>query len=227
METVLCIGAHPDDVELGMGATIVAMVKAGARVVIVDLTDGEPTPHGDHETRMREAGEAAKQLGVAARHTLPFPNRHLADAPEPRRAVAELIRQYRPTRVFLPSPIDAHPDHVAAAAIGLAARFHAKLVKTDMTGDPWYPKLVFEYPAVHARFTVRPSFVVDISETLEQKLAALRCYQSQFVANSANHAMVAWIETQARYWGGMIRCQAGEPFFATEELRVSSILSLG
>jgi LmbE family N-acetylglucosaminyl deacetylase len=175
---------------------------------------------------MREAALSLKLLGATHRHTLPFPNRNLRDGEEPRRALAELIRQYRPGRLFGPYPLDAHPDHVAAAAIVLAARFHAKLVKTDMAGDPWYPTLAFQYPAVHARFTERPTFVVDVSATLTRKLEALRCYRSQFEANPANRSMLDWIEAQGKHWGGMIRRAAGEPFFATEDLRVSSILTL-
>ncbi len=226
MPTVICIGAHPDDVEIGMGATVAAMVAADVDVIVVDLTDGEPTPMGDHSTRLGEACEAARTLGVRGRRTLPFANRDLTDGPAPRRAVAELIRQYRPERVFLPYPVDAHPDHIAAAAIGLAARFHAKLVKTDMAGAAWYAPLVLRYAPVHLRLAIRPSFIVDVSSTIERKLSALRCYQSQFVAHPANRTMLDWVAQQAAYWGGMIRTAAGEPFFATEEVGVGSVLDV-
>ncbi len=114
MAELLVIGAHPDDVEIGMGGTIAACVYQGHRVTILDLTDGEPTPMGSTERRRAEGEAAARMLGVERRITLPLPNRYLADTVENRVAVAEVIREVRPEIVFLPYGVDAHPDHVAA-----------------------------------------------------------------------------------------------------------------
>ncbi len=137
--TVLAIGAHPDDVEIGMGGTIAALVAAGHRVTILDLTNGEPTPMGSPERRRAESEEAARVLGVARRITLGLPNRYLEDTVENRTAVAEVIREVRPELLFIPYWVDAHPDHVAAERLSEAARFYAKLTKTEMRGEPFYP----------------------------------------------------------------------------------------
>ena len=223
---VCCIGAHPDDVELSMGGTIAGLVRAGARVGLLDLTDGEPTPYGTHDLRMREAAAAALALGVAWRHTLPLPNRALQDTLEVRRQVAEVLRAARPKLVFTHSPQDAHPDHVAAAALVMAARFWAKLVKTDMAGAPHYPARVYHFQAAHERSAQPPSFIIDVSLDMERKRAALACYASQFTANPANTQFMRHVETSASYFGALARVDAGEPFFAREPIALARVTDL-
>jgi len=226
MTDVMCIGAHPDDVEIGMGASVARMVRQGLDVVMVDLTDGEPTPHGTHEVRMREAAAAAEALGVSRRITLPLVNRELADTIEARRMLAELVREYKPRLLFAPYPIDAHPDHVAASAIVEAARFYAKFVKTDMAGDPHFPARVYHYFAVHLRLVAKPAFVLDVTGDVDAKMAALMCYRSQFVDHESNGRILDWVRSQATSWGSLIGTEAGEPFFAREEIGISDIRDL-
>jgi bacillithiol biosynthesis deacetylase BshB1 len=226
MTAALCFGAHPDDVEIGMGGTVAGMVRRGLDVVLCDLTDGEPTPKGDPETRAQEAKAAAEVLGARGRVTLPLKNRELFDDAEARRAAAEVIREHRPRIVFCPYPLDAHPDHVAAASIVEAARFWAKLTKTDMSGDPHYPPRLYRYYALHLRATPTPAFVADISEDLAAKVAALGCYESQFAANPANVGVVGLVELAAAYWGRLIGVSAGEPFAAPEHVGVRAIEDL-
>ncbi len=225
MTDVVCIGAHPDDVEIGMGATVAHMVAAGTSVAIVDLTDGEPTPYGTHERRMAEATHAAAVLG-AQRVTLDLPNRSLFDTVEARTALAEVLRELRPERLFLPFPEDAHPDHIAAASIATAARFWAKFTKTEMRGEPHYPARVYHYMAVHMRLVREPSFVVDVSDHLDTKMAALRCYESQFGLNPANAGLIESVEATARMWGRAIGAAAGEPFFSVEPVGVRDLAAL-
>ena len=134
----MCIGAHPDDVEIGMGATVAGMVRRGMKVVIVDLTNGEPTPHGTPEKRAAESAEAARILG-AERRTLTQRNRYLFDTVEARTELAEVIREYRPRMLFVPYADDTHPDHIAASSIAVAARFYSKFTKTEMSGEPFFP----------------------------------------------------------------------------------------
>lgn len=226
MIDALCIAAHPDDVELGMGGTVAGMARQGLKVALVDLTDGEPTPAGTREIRLREAAEAARRLGVSDRRTLPFPNRELQDSLDARRALAEVIRELHPRLVFAPYPVDAHPDHVAASAIAEAARFWAKLVKTDMAGTPHYPARVYHFLSVHLRLHAKPSFIVDVSADLTAKVEALRCYTSQFVANPKNAHLLEDVEIQARYWGALIGVRFGEPFYSREEVGVRSVAHL-
>jgi len=222
---VLCVGAHPDDVEIGMGATVAAMVRGGLRVGIVDLTDGEPTPYGTHETRMMEAAAAAEVLGVL-RITLGQPNRYLFDSVEARNELAQVIREHRPRMLFIPYAEDAHPDHVAASSIASAARFYAKLTKTEMTGEPHYPARVYRYMAVHMNLVREPSFVVDVSSQMPIKLQALACYASQFSANPRNLALIEAMADLGRFWGSRIGTEAGEPFFCAEPVGITGIESL-
>ncbi|TLM73375.1 MAG: bacillithiol biosynthesis deacetylase BshB1 [Actinobacteria bacterium] len=211
----VCVGAHPDDVEIGMGGTVAGMVRRGLGVMIVDLTNGEPTPHGTPETRAAEATEAAAVLGCG-RVTLDLPNRELFDTVEARTALAEVIRELRPEMLFMPYPVDAHPDHVAAASIAEAARFYGKFTKTPMAGEPHFVPRAYRYLAVHLRVVARPSFCVDVTADMAAKAAALRCYRSQFEVNEANAGAIPMIEATAAHWGAMARVAAAEPFFALE-----------
>lgn len=225
MADVVCVGAHPDDVEIGMGGTVAALAARGTDVLIVDLTDGEPTPHGTHERRMAEAAESAGLLGCR-RITLDLPNRYLFDSVEARTALAEVLRAERPSVIFAPYPEDAHPDHLAASRIAEAARFYAKLTKTDMTGEPHYAARLYRYMAVHLRLVREPTFLSDITATLPAKLAALGAYRSQFGDNPANAEVIGLMEQTAHMWGGIGRVGAAEPFFALEPPVVRSVLEL-
>ncbi len=226
MIDAMCIGAHPDDVEIGMGATVAKMVREGWKIAVVDLTNGEPTPRGNPEIRARESAAAAELLGVE-RRTLTQPNRYLFDTVEARTELAECIRELQPRLLFVPYPTDAHPDHIAAASIATAARFYAKFTKTDMTGEPFYPAKVYRYMAVHLSLVVEPSFVVAVEERdLQAKLDVLRTYDSQFGRDSKNAGILETMERLARVWGSKIGADAGEPFYAVEPVGISSLSGL-
>jgi len=226
MAAIVCVGAHPDDVEIGMGGTVALLARQGVDVLIIDLTDGEPTPLGTHERRMEEAAEAARRLGCR-RRTLELPNRCLFDTPEARTALAEVLREERPSAIFVPYPEDAHPDHLAASRIAEAARFYSKLTKTEMLGEPHYPARVYRYMAVHLRLVREPSFLVDISDTLSAKRSALEAYESQLGAETANGGLIDSLVLTARNWGLVGRVAAAEPFFALEPPVLTSVLALG
>jgi N-acetylglucosamine malate deacetylase 1 len=218
----MCVGAHPDDVEIGMGATVAGLVRRGGKVVIVDLTDGEPTPHGSPETRALESAEAARVLGVE-RRTLSQPNRYLFDTVEARMELAEVIREFRPKTLFVPFAQDAHPDHIAAAQIAVAARFYSKLTKTRMGGEPFFPERVYRYSAVHMRMVSEPSFIIDVGEDMPAKIAALEAYRSQFVDNPRNAEVIGLVSQQASMWGALGRVRFGEPFFAFEPIALRGL----
>jgi LmbE family N-acetylglucosaminyl deacetylase len=132
----LVIAAHPDDAELGAGGTILSLKAHGAKVGVLDLTSGEPTPHGSVELRRRETDAASAVLGLDWRGNLGLPNRALvADVPA-RALLAGMLRRLRPRVVLTHYWDDSHPDHVAASALVDAARFWAKLTKTDLPGEP-------------------------------------------------------------------------------------------
>ncbi len=221
--TVLVIGAHPDDVEIGMGGAIVRLVQQGHRVAILDLTNGEPTPMGSPERRREEGEAAARILGVARRITLPLPNRYLEDTVENRVAVAEVIREVRPDLLFVPYWVDAHPDHVAASHLAEAARFYAKLTKTEMRGEPHYPARILHFFCTHYRLHVEPSFVLDVSEQMERKIEAVACYRSQFNETRGNLGILDTIRTVGQYWGSRIRRPYGEPFASREAIGLRGI----
>jgi N-acetylglucosamine malate deacetylase 1 len=220
---VLVIGAHPDDAEIGMGGTIRALVGRGDTVTLLDLTDGEPTPMGSPERRRAESEAAARLLGVERRITLPLPNRYLMDTVENRVAVAEVIREIRPDLLCVPYWVDAHPDHLAAERLAEAARFYAKLTRTDMRGTPHYPDRIVHFFCTHYRLQVSPAFIVDISEHIERKLEAVACYRSQFNEERNNLGILETIRSVAAYWGSRIRRAYGEPFASKEPIGVASL----
>ena len=185
---VIAVGAHPDDTEIACGGTLAKLAKQGYRVGIIDLTDGEPTPgSAGPEVRLAEARRAAETLGLAQRVTLDLPNRRLFDTFEARVALATEFRRFRPRLVLglgAKTPT-ASPDHYQASLIVEAAVFYAKLTKWDEhfagTSALRGPALAEVLPGV--RWTSpadRHVLVVDISDTLETKLAAIACYASQF-----------------------------------------------
>src|SRR3954470_3603565 len=177
----LVLATHPDDAELGAGGTLLLLKAQGARVGVLDLTDGEPTPLGSPEIRRRETEAATAVLGLDWRGNLGLPNRRLVADLDARARLAGVLREVRPRVLFAPYWEDAHPDHVSASALVDAARFWAKLSKTDLPGEPHYPQRIFYYFSIHLRVHPRPSLVLDVSPHLETKMQALACYRSQLV----------------------------------------------
>ncbi|MBK9118615.1 MAG: PIG-L family deacetylase [Phycisphaerales bacterium] len=180
---------HPDDIEITCGGTVAKLAKLGYRVGLVHLTDGEPTPRGTPAERARELHAAAEVLGAAHVEVLDLPNRELMDGPAARYAVATVFRRYRPRVVvgMAGRTPGASPDHYQAELIVEAARFYAQLTKWDerFAGTAphrvdwaWYRPVAFA--AEPARWP--GTFVVDVTDVYEQKMAAIACYASQFDA---------------------------------------------
>ena len=226
MLNIITIGPHPDDVELGMGGSILKFTKAGHQVTIVDLTDGEPTPRGNPETRKKESVKSSRLLGIEERITLDFPNRYLRDEIQTRQELAEIIRRLHPDIIFVPYWIDAHPDHIAASKICDAARFYGKFTKTEMKGKPFYVEKIYYYVASHLRICFKPSFVMDISNEMKMKIEAIRCYESQFGPSPEGHQIFEWILNTNRYWGNLIGKEFAEPFISREEIGIKDIEAL-
>jgi len=225
--TILAVGPHPDDVEGGMGGSILKFLELGHKVHIVDLTNGEPTPHGTEEIRRKECEMATNLLGLTSRVTLDFPNRYLFDNVESRKKVAEVIRNVRPDILFLPYWEDAHPDHIQTTKIGEAARFYAKLTKTDMTGEPWYPKRVFYYLWSHLRVHLSPAFIIDISGEYGKKVEVVRSYASQFTYDEERWRLInGSLQACGQYFGRLIGAQYGEPFACREKIGLRDIRDL-
>ena len=190
---VIAVGAHPDDVEIACGGVLARLAEQGSRVGIIDLTDGEPTPRSPGpEVRLAEARRAANALGVIVRVTLDLPNRRLFDTWDARIALAKEFRRYRPRLVLGlggRTPL-ASPDHAQAALITEAAVFYSRLTKWDehFEGLPVHavPAFLYCFLAHRQLAPAHPgSFVVDIGEALEKKMAAIGCYESQFPPEKA------------------------------------------
>ena len=164
-----------------MGGAILRYKAEGFRVGVLDLTNGEPTPHGSLETCAMETAAATQMLGLDWRGNLELPNRSLQPTLEARASLAGVFRQLKPRFVFSPYWIDAHPDHVAAVELIEAARFWSKLTKTDLPGTPHHPTRILYYNCVHLRQVDKPAFVLDISKFWNAKLASIACYRSQFI----------------------------------------------
>jgi N-acetylglucosamine malate deacetylase 1 len=224
----LAIAAHPDDAELGAGGTILSLKAHGARVGVLDLTNGEPTPCGSIEIRRRETDAATAALGLDWRGNLGLPNRALVADLEARRLLAGAIRRLRPRVLLTHYWEDAHPDHVGASALVDAARFWAKLTKTDLPGEPWHPQKILYFFSVHLRLHVTPSFIVDVSAYHDKKLEAVGCYPSQFVQGrpAAHPNFAEDLRDWARYWGWAIGTTYGEPFVCRESVGLSDLRAL-
>lgn len=233
MAKILIIGPHPDDQEIGMGGTIALLVSQGHDVLLCDMTDGCPTPVGDRPTRLAEAAEAAKVLGVK-RVLLDLPNRRVQHTLEARHIVAGLIRAHQATIVFCPHPEDAHPDHLATTRIVEDARFDAKLTKVEMPvpsgfteiGPPLYPKWLFYYYCSHLRRMPDPTFLIDTTTTHEAKIRAILAYKSQFVDHAKNRDVVEWLRAQDLYLGSRIGTKAAEGFYTKEPLGLTGLSSV-
>jgi bacillithiol biosynthesis deacetylase BshB1 len=178
---LLAFGAHPDDVEIGMGGTVARHVSLGFRVGLCDLTAGEMGSNGTVDERLAEAEDARVVLGAAWRTNLRLPDRALGHADHVR-AVVSQIRRARPRAIAIPYGVDRHPDHVAAHRLLVEAIFNAGLRRYDAESDAWRPDWTCLYFINDA---ATPSFVVDVSAQYDTKRRALACHRSQFAPTGA------------------------------------------
>ena len=232
---LLAIAAHRDDVELTCGGTLAKAVRAGHRVGILDLTEGEMGTRGDAATRAAEADKAAKTLGVTIRLNAGMRDAHLENNEASRKRIVELIRRTRPRVVILPFPVGRHPDHRIASELGRDACYLAGLAKyePDKGGEAHRPYKLL-YALAYREDPVKPTFVVDITEVFETKMQAIRCYGSQFDGAQAagevyptGQALYELIRVQSAHYGSLIRRRYGEPFYTAETQEVEDVLRLG
>ena len=225
---ILVVAPHPDDAEIGVGGTLLRSKSQGFSVGVLDLTTGEPTPHGSLEIRARETTVATRVLKLDWRDNLGLANRSLEPTLPARRALAGVFRALRPKVIFAPYWEDVHPDHVAASQLVDAARFWAKLTKSDLAGEPYWPARLFYYFSIHLRIHPGPSFVIDISDQIDGKMQAIGCYESQLVTGRSTEFPTALddIRDRARYWGWSIGARYGEPFVSREEIGLKGLQAL-
>jgi len=230
---LLAIAAHRDDVELTCGGTLAKVARAGGRVGVIDLTAGETGTRGDAATRAAEAERAAKTLGVHVRLNAGLPDAHVHNDEPSRVKLIELIRETKPRVVILPFSVGRHPDHRIAAELGRDACYLAGLAKYPAKGEAHRPFKVL-HALAYREDPLKPSFVVDITETFDAKMAAIRCYSSQFDRAKAageifptGQDLYELIRIQSAHYGSLIRCAYGEPYFTYETVKVDDVLALG
>lgn len=222
---VLVVAPHPDDAEISVGGTLIQSARRGLRTGVIDLTNGEPTPFGSPEIRAKETAAATDILQLTWRGNLGLPNRSLQPTLEARRALATVFRRTRPRLILIPYWEDAHPDHVAATELAEASRFWSKLTKTDMEGAPYWPPRILYYWSIHLRVHPVPAIVLDITPAIDDKLAAVRCYASQFLTGREQvfPTPLDDIRDRARYWGWSIGRGFAEPLASRESLGLAGI----
>ena len=198
---VLFIGAHPDDVEWGVGGTALLLREQGVSFAIVDLTRGEMGSRGTVEGRAVEAARAAEFLGARARENLKLPDGGLVDSPGNRRLIAGVVRRFRPKIVVAPLWADRHPDHAAAGLMVRNAALFCGLKNLDDPHPPHRPAAFLYYPLHQFQ---KPSFVVDTTAIFPRKLELLGVFASQFAASVGDYLFA--LESRDRYFGRRLEC---------------------
>jgi bacillithiol biosynthesis deacetylase BshB1 len=229
---LLAIAPHPDDAELLCGGTLVKAARSGHATGIVDLSAGELGTRGSAETRRAEAERAAAVLGLAVRRNLGLPDGAIRNDEESRRRLIEALRELRPRLVILPYFEGRHPDHRLGSELGYDACYLAGLKNYPADGEPHRPHKVI-YAMAYREHALKPTFVVDISDTFERKLEAVRCYSSQFEGVQAMGELFPagvplydLVRLQSAHYGSLIRCAYGEPFYTRETTRIEDVLDL-
>ena len=230
---LLAIAAHPDDVELTCGGTLLVAAEQGYKTGILDLTAGEMGTRGTPETRLKESVKAGRILRVAHRENLRLPDAQLEVTTEYKLAVARRIRALKPKTVILPYWDGRHPDHYTAARLGYEGCFLAGLKQLPIEGEAFRPFKIL-YSTVYYR-QVRPTFVVDISRHFKRRYQAILAYHSQFQPSVKQKTSKVDIPLDrlhqevnliARYYGHLAGVEYAEPFLVKEVMQVEDVVKL-
>ena len=228
---VLAFGAHRDDIELTCAGTMLKLVDQGYKTGIIDLTAGEMGTRGSTEEREREAGESAKILQIQCRENLGIPDANIEINRDNKLKIVRVLRKYRPRIIFLPYWEDRHPDHAHAGQLVAEAAFIAGLSKLD-TGQPGHRPEKLIYYMCHYEF--QPSFIVDVTDQYERKMAAIRCFGSQIFNPDypgertliSSPEYMESIEVRSRYYGWHIKAKYGEPFLVKDALKIEDVTTI-
>ena len=229
----LAFGAHPDDVELGCGATIAKLVSQGKKVGIVDLTRGELGTRGSAEIRTKETKEASKILGITIRENMDFKDGFFRNDEEHQLKIIQVIRKYQPDFVFCNAPDDRHIDHPKGSQLIVEASFLSGLTKIntdDSSGNAqkqWRPKNIYHYIQWK---NLDPDFIFDVSGFHNIKMDAVKCYSSQFYDPKSkepetpisNKNFLDFVQSRANDFGRLIGVEHGEGFISNRKLGFSS-----
>lgn len=229
---LLAIAAHRDDVELTCAGTLIKAAEQGYRTAILDLTAGETGSRGSAALRKEEADRAAVIMGVIERRNAELPDAHLINNDAARKIVVEQIRYFAPRTVILPYPVGRHPDHRITSELARDACYLAGLTRYEAEGQPHRPHKIL-YSLAYREDPVKPTFVVDITAQFERKMAAIRCYASQFdgALNAGEifptgQDLYGLVEVQNAHYGSLIRTRFGEPYWTHETVRIDDVVAL-
>src|SRR5215510_16543472 len=229
---LLAIAAHPDDVELSCGGTLLKMAQRGYKTGILDLTAGEMGTRGTPEIRAREAAKAAKLLRVTLRETLGVPDSDVQPSRQHKLRLAAVIRRLRPKTVILPYWEARHPDHYHASALGYEGCFLAGLKALPIAGEPFRPFKILYCTSFEG---MPPTFVVDITKQYETRRRAILAYASQFRPATSERKQRVYLaideldskmDLLARRNGDLIGVEYGEPFLQKELMQIDDIVNL-
>lgn len=230
---VLAIFSHPDDAELSVAGTLLKLKSLGYRTGVCDMSRGEMGTRGTPEIRAKEAWDAAAILKLDLRVNLEQPDGHIRLTEESRTAVVRVIRAHHPKVVLTTHWDDPHPDHAATCRIVREAARLATMKRYDLeSGQP-----AVKMPALaHSLFSrlVPPSFIVDVSDFIDEKMSAIRAHASQFYSADSKEPLtriseagfLKQIEDRMRYMGSLIGVEAGEAFYVREALNVEDPIAL-
>ena len=228
---ILVFGAHPDDVELGCGGTVIKEIKSGKKVGIIDLTRGELGTRGTAETRTVETKLATEIMGVAMRENMDFKDGFFKDDEDHKLALIKKIRQYQPEIVITNAVSDRHPDHGRGAEITIDACFLAGLEKIVTEQQFWRPKAIYHYIQFN---NLTPDVVVDITAEMGEKLKAVKAYSTQFF-NPESEESATIISSQgfldsvsyrANDLGRQANCEYAEGFLVHQMPKVDSLFDI-
>jgi bacillithiol biosynthesis deacetylase BshB1 len=230
---VLAVFSHPDDAELSVSGTLLRLKSLGYRTGVLDMTRGEMGTRGTPEARAEESIEAARIMKVDLRLNLGQPDGHIWLTEEARTAVVRVLRSHKPKIILTTHWDDPHPDHANTSRIVREAARLATMSRYDEAGNQKPVRM----PAImHSLFSrqVVPSFIVDVSDFVEEKMAAIRVHKSQFYRAESNEPVTRisergfldQIEFRMRYFGSLIGVTAGEPFYVREALNVDDPVAL-
>ncbi len=233
---ILAIGAHPDDVELSCGGTVARLARLGYSIGLVDVTEGELGTRGTREIRAAEAAESARILGVACRDTLRLPDAGIEVTRPNIDALIRVIRLHRPDVLLIPHPVDRHPDHEHTHVLAREAWFYSGLRKivTEHEGAVQEAHRPRSYYHFMQWFEFVPSFIVDVTETFDQRIEAMRAFRSQFYDPQSTEPatilstpeFLEMIRTRAEYYGDRIGVRYGEPFYSPAALPIQDLFTL-
>jgi len=228
---ILVFGAHPDDVELGCGGSVIKLVAEGKKVGIIDLTNGELGTRGTVKTRKQECKNATEILGVAMRENMNFKDGFFENSEEKKLVLIKKIREYQPTIVIANAPSDRHPDHGRAAALVLDACFLSGLEKVNTKQQVWRPKAIYHYIQFNH---LQPDFVIDISEQMEKKMQSVKAYKTQFYDKNSKERetiiskkdFLESVKYRAQDLGRQSDCKYAEGFIANQMLKIDSFFDI-